>query len=195
MVLTILDHSCDAPFASLTHFAEKIMKVLRWIGYGLVGLIVLVGVLIIGARFADGPVEIIAGGPFRSGEMVTGAEPDWRFIRDVDTVELQLHSPARSRTTWIIEHDGKIYIPCGYMNTAWGKLWKKWPIEAQNNGRAILRVDSKLYERRLVRLKTGDALEAVVSALGDNYQVPATVAAVNNNSLWIFGLEPVSQGT
>ena len=171
------------------------MKVLRWIGYGLVGLIVLVGVLIIGARFADGPVEIIAGGPFRSGEMVTGAEPDWRFIRDVDTVELQLHSPARSRTTWIIEHDGKIYIPCGYMNTAWGKLWKKWPIEAQNNGRAILRVDSKLYERRLVRLKTGDALEAVVSALGDNYQVPATVAAVNNNSLWIFGLEPVSQGT
>ncbi|MDA0823372.1 MAG: hypothetical protein O3C28_13250 [Proteobacteria bacterium] len=168
------------------------MKLLRWIGYGLISLIVLIGILLVGARFADGPIEIIAGGPFRSGDIATGAEPDWLFVRDVDTVELQLLSPARSRTTWIVEHDNKIYIPCGYMNTAWGKLWKRWPIEAEQDGRAILRVDGKLYERHLVRLKTGDALQAVVSTLSEKYQVPATVEAVNNNSLWIFALEPVS---
>jgi hypothetical protein len=168
------------------------MKLLRWIGYGLVGLIVLTGILLGGARFADGPIEIIAGGPFRSGDIATGAEPDWQFVRDVDTVELQLLSPARSRTTWIVEHDNKNYVPCGYMNTAWGKLWKKWPIEAEQDGRAILRVDGKLYERHLVRLKTGDTLQAVVSTLREKYKVPATVEAVNNNSLWIFALEPVS---
>jgi hypothetical protein len=171
------------------------MKLLRWMGYGLVGLVALLGILLVGARFADGPIEMVAGGPFSSGELVTGAEPDWQFVRDIDTVELQLHSPARSRTTWIMEHENKIYIPCGYMNTAWGKLWKKWPIEAEKDGRAILRVDGKLYERRLVRLKTGVALQAVISTLGDKYNVPATVEAVNNNSLWIFALEPVSHGT
>ena len=49
---------------------------LKTLGY-LVGLIVLVvaGTLI-GARFADGPLEIIAGGPFTSGEQAT-EEPDW----------------------------------------------------------------------------------------------------------------------
>ena len=61
------------------------MKLLLKILGGVVGVIVLVvaGTLI-GARFADGPLEIIAGGPFKTGKPVT-EEPDWEFVRDYFT--------------------------------------------------------------------------------------------------------------
>ena len=57
----------------------------------LILLLIVLGfvVLLIGARFADGPVEIIAGGPFKTGELVEGPEPDWSFVRDIDEVEFE----------------------------------------------------------------------------------------------------------
>ncbi|MBW1883986.1 MAG: hypothetical protein JRJ58_10690, partial [Deltaproteobacteria bacterium] len=128
---------------------------LRILGGLLILLLLGVGGLLIGARFSDGPIEIIAGGPFTSGELVTGPEPDWSFVHDMQEVEFQLLEPARSRTTWIVEHEGKAYIPSGYMPTWWGRLWKKWPIEAEKDGRTLLRVGDKLYERQLVRIREG----------------------------------------
>ncbi len=47
------------------------MKSILRIALGLLGSLVLLIVLaLIGARFADGPVAIIPGGPFTSGELV-----------------------------------------------------------------------------------------------------------------------------
>jgi len=34
-------------------------------------------------------------------------------IEDIETVELQLKHPTRSRTVWIIVPEGQFYIPCG----------------------------------------------------------------------------------
>ena len=170
------------------------MKVLGWFGGTLIGLAMLVALLLFAARSADGPVEIIAGGPFTSGELVEGVEPDWSFVRDTPTVEFQLLNPARSRTTWIIEHEGKIYIPCGYMTTSWGKIWKQWPIEAEQDGRAILRVDGKLYPRQLVRVTADPALEKIIRTLRRKYEIPATVEAVESGYLWLFEMAPPRQG-
>ena len=82
------------------------MRVVRWIGivFGVIlGLLLVVG---IAARFSDGPLGIMAGGPLVAGEMVGGDEPEWSFVRDVETVEFQLSEPPRSRTTWILENQG-----------------------------------------------------------------------------------------
>ena len=55
------------------------MRILNWLG-GAIGVTLLAVVaLVIGARFGDGPIAIIPGGPLQSGERVTGAEPDWTF--------------------------------------------------------------------------------------------------------------------
>jgi hypothetical protein len=78
------------------------------------------------------------------------------------------------------------------MTTAWGKIWKKWPIEAEQDGRALLRVNDKIYERNLVRIKIGPALEAVVTKLSAKYNVPATIEAVSSDSLWIFAMDPAA---
>ena len=166
-----------------------------FIGVVLVLLVVLiVGIagLLIGARYSDGPLAIVAGGPFTSGQLVTGEEPDWSFAHDIREVEFQLLDPERSRTTWIIEHEGKVYIPSGYMTSWWGKLWKQWPHEAERDGRIVLRVGSDLYERELVRLQSGPLLAPVTAELSRKYAGGAAipVESVTSGDLWLFELAP-----
>lgn len=157
-------------------------------------LVLLIVVAAIGARFADGPIAIFPGGPFSSGELVTGPEPDWSFARGIEEVEFQLVDPPRSRTTWILEHEGRIYVPSGYMTTAWGRMWKHWPIEALEDGRAILRIGDKLYERQLVRIEKGPLLAPLTAELSRKYVGGADIdpEAVTSGSLWLFELAPRS---
>ena len=167
-------------------------SILRFIVNLLAVFALAIVVLLVAARFADGPVAIIAGGPFTSGELVTGPEPDWSFVSDIQNVEFQLVDPARSRTTWILEHAGKAYIPCGYMTTWWGKIWKQWPLQAEQDGRAILRVDGRLYDRQLVRVMDGPEVEPVMAELGRKYAGGAAFPreVFDSGYLWIFELLP-----
>jgi hypothetical protein len=159
--------------------------------------VLVVGGVFSAARFHDGPFKgglaIVAGGPFVTGEWQRGpGEPDWAFLRDYPTVEFQILDPARSRTTFVLEHNGRIFIPSGYMNEVKGKIWKHWPMEAEADGRAILRVDGKLYERQLVRIQDGDILPPVLAELGRKYGGGAAVPmkAVTSGNLWLFELQP-----
>ena len=160
-----------------------------WFGKLVAGIVVVVLAFFVVTRFTDGPMGIITGGAFSSGEVVS-EEPDWRYVKDYDIVEFQLLDPARSRTTWIVEHDGRIFIPSGYMLSTVGKIWKQWPLQAERDGRAILRVDAKLYPRQLVRIKDDPVLPAVLAELSRKYtngtQIP--VSEVSRGSLWIFEL-------
>ncbi len=103
-----------------------------------------------------------------------------------------LVEPARSRTTWILTHGGKAYIPSGYMTTWWGRIWKQWPIEAEKDPRILLRIGDKLYERKLVRVREGPVIQPLLTQLGEKYlgggEVP--LEAVTSDYLWIFELAP-----
>lgn len=166
------------------------MRFFRWLAILVALVVIAIGAVLVGARFHDGPLGIIAGGPFVKGEPVTGPEPDWTFAHDINTVEFQLLSPARSRTTWILEHDGKIYIPCGYMQSTVGRLWKHWPIEAERDGRAILRIGGKLYPRQLVRVQDPAVIAPLTQEISRKYGAPATPETVTSGSLWLFELAP-----
>jgi len=168
--------------------------VLRVVVILVVLLLVVIGGLIVGARFHDGPIALIAGGPFESGRLVTGPEPDWSFVHDVKEVQFQLVDPPRSRTTWILDHDGKAYIPCGYMTTWWGRIWKQWPHEVEKDPRILLRIGDSIYERKLVRIEEGPAVAPLLAELGRKYldgrDVP--MEAVTSGYLWLFELAPRS---
>jgi len=177
------------------------MRGLRILGAVIGIVILLIAGVLVAARFSDGPLEIIAGGPFSSGEPYVGAEPDWSFVADIQTVEFQLLNPERSRTTWIVEHEGRIYIPSGYMTTWWGRIWKQWPIEVENDGRAILRVNGTLYDRQLVRVTEGPELLPIVRKLGVKYlgmsqddvesaPTEQLLEPVTSGYLWVFELAP-----
>ncbi len=170
------------------------MNILRklFVAFGVLVLILVVaiGALVLSARTSDGPLGVFAGGPLVAGELVTGPEPDWSFARDIRIIELQLLEPPRSRTTWLVEHEGKIYIACGYMASTIGRLWKQWPVEAERDGRAIVRIEGKRYQRTLVRIKTGSVLDGVTAELNRKYGFTVMPAAVEAEAIWIFELAP-----
>lgn len=145
--------------------------------------------LVFSAGFSDGPLAVIRGGVFTSGELVT-SEPDWTFAKDVTEIEFQLLNPATSRTAWIAVADGRVFIPSGYMDTTFGRLWKQWPIQVEKDNRTILRIDGKLYERHLVRVIDDPIVPAVLAELSRKYGAAgtATVDMVASGSMWLFEL-------
>ena len=153
----------------------------------------LFGSLAIKTSFSDGPSVLFSGGPLISGEMMTGQEPDWSFVRNIRTFELQLMSPARSRTLWIVEHNGKLYLNSNYMGGIRQRIWKRWPEQAERDGRAIMRSDGKRYQRNLIRIKSGPIVNDVTQAFSEKYPVTMTPAEVEAEELWLFELAPNNQ--
>lgn len=145
-------------------------------------------------RFADGPNRVFSGGPLVSGALHAGPEPDWRFVADIDTVELQLVDPPLSRRIWVAEHDGRLYVWSGYMATTVGRLWKRWPVQAERDGRAVIRIDGTRYERRLVRIHAGAVLDGVTAAISAKYPSRVTRAAVEAGEAWVFEAGPREVG-
>jgi hypothetical protein len=93
-----------------------------------------------------------------------------------------------------METGGRIFIPSGYMNSTLGKIWKHWPMEAEEDGRALLRVDGKLYKRNMVRMEEDEILSAVLAELSRKYAggFPVSQENIDSGDLWIFELEPRS---
>ena len=141
-------------------------------------------------RFADGPNRVFSGGPLVSGELYTGPEPDWSFVNDIPTVELQLLDPAQSRRIWIAEAEGKLYVWSGYMSTTVGRIWKQWPVQAEQDGRAIIRINDIRYERQLNRIQSGDELDAIAAAITGKYPSQTTRAGIEAGGVWVFEAAP-----
>ena len=159
------------------------------------GVLVLIPVLALGAlavsaRVSDGPSVVFSGGPLVAGELVTGPEPDWSFARRIRNIELQLLDPPRSRILWIVEHEGKIYLNSNYMLGFVGRLWKRWPAQAERDGRAILRIEGRRYERTLVRIQTGAIVDDIAAEFNRKYRAGMTREEVESGKLWLFELAP-----
>ena len=167
------------------------MRILKWLGAGLGVVVLAMAGIVLGARFGDGPTAILPGGPLTSGELHQGPEPDWTFAKDLAEMEFALVEPPVSRTIWLQVVDGKLYAVSGYMNTAVGKLWKHWPMQAEKDPRAVVRIEGKRYERKLVRLRPGHpALEGIAAETERKYGAPLRAEMAATGDAWFFALEP-----
>ena len=72
------------------------------------------------------------------------------------------------------------------MGTAVGRLWKRWPVQAERDGRAVIRIDGIRYERQLVRIKSGDILDGISAVITSKYPSQTTRAAVEAGDVWLF---------
>jgi len=142
------------------------------------------------ARFADGPNRVFSGGPLVSGQLHSGAEPDWSFVNTIPTIEMQLLNPARSRRIWTVEHAGKLYVWSGYMGTTVGRLWKRWPVQAERDGRAVFRINGVRYERQLQRITSGDDLDGITAAITAKYPSQTTRSTIERGDVWLFEAAP-----
>jgi hypothetical protein len=118
-----------------------------------------------GARFHDGPLGPIPGGPLASGPRVGDPVADWTFAADVPEIELQLASQDRSRTVWVLVADGKAYVQAstGYPP---GKGWHKLALE---DGRATLRIRGERYPVTLSKVDDPALQDAVLAVLARKY--------------------------
>ncbi len=87
----------------------KLKKILKWIGIGIAVLVISIAVLLGSMRFHDGPLEILSGGPFTTGEL-NSAPSDWDFLKDRATIEFQTMDPAQSRTVWLAAFDQRLFV-------------------------------------------------------------------------------------
>ncbi len=167
------------------------MRILRRVAGAIAIAVLLAVALVIGARLGDGPIAIIPGGALEAGELVAGAEPDFTFARDHSEMEFQLVEPPRSRVIWLQVHDKRLYVVSGYMNSTLGKLWKQWPAQALKDGRAVIRIDGKRYERQLVRiLDDRPLLEAIAAEVNRKYGAALRADMAASGDAWFFALEP-----
>jgi hypothetical protein len=169
--------------------------VLRLIGNGISWAAVavgcaalLVGVVALTARRADGPIGPFPGGPFRSGDFGDAASVDWSALSDVPTIELQLLAPLRSRTTWLLVQGGVPYVPCAFPTLTW---LKHWPRELERDARVVIRIRGKRYRMRAVRVTDSDEWRKAVdiSQLKYHHGRPSST-----DDVWYFRLEARPDG-
>ena len=147
---------------------------------------------------ADGPSILFPGGALVAGELHTGPEPDWSFTDEVFTIELQLQEPLASRRIFVMESDGKVYVPSGYMTSFLGRIWKDWAFQADaGDGLAVARIDGVRYERRLVRVHDEEELRGVAEKLAEKYAgganpetIDQILQSVREGETWIFEMAP-----
>jgi hypothetical protein len=171
-------------------------------------VVVLCATVLVAQRFSDGPMGPISGGPLRAGELVSERDVDWSFLGGGGEIELQLVEPPGSRTTGALVHDGQLFVPCdlGFM---WRRIsrtplrWmlagiysvKHWHEDALHDGRVVLRVSGKRYERQAVRVTDPELLATLRSRLEDGakrYFGPDGLLDVpaDPEAIWFFRMDP-----
>lgn len=167
-------------------------KLLRALGLALGTVALGFGLFLAGMRFHDGPIGIWSGGPFVSGSSAP-SPVSWDFLTDRSTIEFQTLDPATSRTVWLGVYKGRLFILSGYMKTGYGRIWKQWPhYVVERDDRIILRVDDKLYEQRLRRIKGGRVAATVLDIFGQKYNLGAgeNDLPVTQGDVWMFEVVP-----
>lgn len=140
------------------------MKIVSWL-VRIVGVIaLLVGLLFVVARFHDGPLGLVPGGPLVAGEVASQPVADWAFA-DVETIEMQLESQSTSRTTWILVSGGRAFIPAS-LSFPPGKTWHQ---RADADGRAWLRIAGRRLPVTLTRVEDEALRQTLIGVARSKY--------------------------
>ena len=76
------------------------------------------------------------------------------------------------------------------VTTAWGKIWKQGPLDAEKDERAILRVDGKLYDRQMIRITERPEVKPVLELLSKKHNLASSPNAVVTGYFGLFRLAP-----
>lgn len=162
---------------------------LLWFSTTILFIIFAVSALFYVARSQDGPMEIIAGGPFTTGEAVSSVS-DWHFLDENMTIELQTMLPLRSRTMWLVVVSNRPFVLSSYMTSRIGKIWKQWPHRLEEDNRALIRADGKIYALNLQRRIEDDIIPEVLARFNEKYKTDYDLDNVSSGSSWIYELTP-----
>jgi len=162
------------------------MVVVAWLLRILAVAVAALALLFVGARFHDGPLGPIPGGPLVAGELVREPIEDWSFAKDVQEIELQLDSERRSRTVWLLVLENQAFVPCS-LGFPPGKSWYR---QAALDGRATLRIEGRRHPVTLTRVEDPALGEALRTEAGRKYgRLPP-----GESEVWVFQVASRSDG-
>lgn len=185
---------------------------MRWLKYlgaftGALMIVAVVSVLVV-QRVSDGPMEFLQGGPFKTGELVEEPVTDWSFGSG-KPMAFELVGFGTSRTAGYIMRDGVAYMTCD-LGFIWNRFeggtqrwilkliytFKRWHQDALEDGRALIRIDGKLYKTQFVKVEDPEligALKAQLEDLAREYVAPQELGpppAEEPNDIWFFRMDP-----
>ena len=161
-------------------------------------LLLLVAMGLLGMRFSDGPIGILSGGKFSSGDLQPTAN-DFSMLEGLDTIEFQTMDPSTSRTIWLVVYESRLFFVSGYMNTSYGKLWKQWPSYLEQDDSILIRANGRLYPQRLERLLDAPEIPAVMGKFAEKYGLgsvdsppEAVRSMIKKGDAWLFEVLPLA---
>ena len=164
----------------------------QWLLGFIFTIFIAVGAVMILVRSHDGPMEILPGGPFQTGELLT--TPDgWSFLSDHKTLEMQTMAPPGSRTMWLAVYDNRLFVIStwrsrGYMNSRVGKILKQWPHQIMENNLAIVRTNETLYELQLIRHHKGEFIDGALKQFNQKYGQSLSTESIASGHTRLFEL-------
>lgn len=157
------------------------MRILKWLGVVVVGLVVVAGGLY---AIRSNPVGPIAGRQL-TGELVSAPVSDWSFTDEHDLIAVETRPAApHSVTTICFSHEGKLYVP------ARNGASKSWTHYAVSDPRVRLRIDGKVYPARATRVENPSEATELLAAARTKYDFgDADGGGPALEEVWLFQIE------
>ena len=155
-----------------------------WIARAAIAGVLLLALYFVGTFLisrADGPVNIFAGGPFRSGEIVALGELPWKTLDELHELEMEIVAEESSLTLWFSVHEGVPYVACD-LDCVGGRL-TRWPQQIDVDNRAVIRINGKRADAKLIHVPHGtEEYEAVRAGRNQKYSGDAGGSAASETA-------------
>jgi hypothetical protein len=136
---------------------------LKTIGLIVVGFLVACGIVVLGALWFYGPLGPIPG-PELSGSVVKEPAGDWSFIDTIEVIQVETHPEnPYSVNTWATRIGDDIYVFAGGEEVPWVENIGQDP-------RVRIRIESRIYERRAVRVGDLEAKRSFLKGMRSKYE-------------------------
>lgn len=154
------------------------------LGWILLGLAVAGAALAYAARWGDGPLGPLPGGPFR-GEARACTGVEWERFAGTRELELEVHAASpRTLTTWSLVHEGRLHVPADFLTP-----WKRWPAQVLADPRVRLRLGGEVFRCRAERVSDPETIEALRRAIAEKYDLDPEGRAARVE-VWWFRVVP-----
>jgi hypothetical protein len=159
-------------------------KILRGLGFGLMGLTAVAALLYLTRSNPIGPISGLA----LSGELVSRPPRDWSFTDEHMRIAVETRPAApHSVTTICFTHQGVLYVP------AQGGSAKSWTHYAVSNPRARILVGDKIYPVHLTRVLDESEMPDRLAAASEKYDFNPSERDMPED-LWLFRVDAGGPG-
>jgi hypothetical protein len=140
-----------------------VKKPLRTIGITVVSLVVVLGAVILGARWIYGPLGPIPG-PGLTGAVVEEPVEDWTSIDAVKVIQIETDpEDPYSVSTWITRVGDEIFVFAGSDESPWVR-------NIGDDPRVRIRIEGRIHELRAVRVADLEKQRLFLTAMKSKYE-------------------------